>query len=255
MAGRGRLAAKRGARFADRFHPVVRSRDVRVGPAAGMRRPRVPSIRIRAAATARRSHPHGSRRARRRIVRLLMTESLAMAFIAGALSLPVTAVIIFEAHAHLDFWAMSRLAGWPAVRFDGVALVVTAAIALMAGAAAGFLPAWRMARELPWAVLVEQSRNVAPRLGRLRLTLLGAQTALAILAMALALGFSVESRRRFDSPVVTALRKSWRAELRPPRDGGMRLVEGIVSRLESSRPSRNRDRHSAVCRRAPSDGI
>jgi len=170
---------------------------------------------------------------RGRIVRFLMTESLAMAVIAGVLSLPVTAFLIGQAHTRLDFWGMSRLAGWPAVRFDSAAFVMTAAIAFTAGSAAGFLPAWRMAHAPPWSMLVEQRHDLAPRLGRLRLTLLGTQTALAILAIALALGFAVENQRRRDAPVVQALSQSWKAELRLPNERSIGLVENIVSRLES----------------------
>jgi hypothetical protein len=129
---------------------------------------------------------------------------------------------------------MSKLAGGPAVRFDSLALLATAIIALAAGAAAGFLPAWRMAHQFPWAILMDQQRNQAPRLGRLRLALLGAQTAVAILAIALALGFSLESKRRLDSPVIKVLGQSWRATLRLPNDRSMQLVEGIVNRLELS---------------------
>jgi predicted permease len=171
---------------------------------------------------------------RGRVVRFLMTESLVLAAIAGALSVPVTAFVISQIHARLDFWGMPRLAGWPALRFDSVALLATAIIALAAGAAAGFLPAWRMAHQLPWAILIDQRPDKAPRLGRLRLALLGAQTAVAILAVALALGFAVESRRRLDSPVIKVLSQSWRASLRLPNDRSMTLVENIVNRLESS---------------------
>jgi putative ABC transport system permease protein len=171
---------------------------------------------------------------RGRVVRFLMTESLVVAAIAGALSVPVTAFVISQIHARLDFWGMPTLAGWPAVRFDSVALLATAIIALAAGAAAGFLPAWRMAHQLPWNILIDHRPDKAPRLGRLRLALLGAQTAVAILAIALALGFAVESQRRLDSPVVKVLSQSWRATLRLPNDRSMRLVENIVNRLGSS---------------------
>jgi putative ABC transport system permease protein len=171
---------------------------------------------------------------RGRVVRFLMTESLVVAAIAGALSVPVTAFIVSQIHARLDSWGMSRLAGWTAVRFDGVALLATAIIALAAGVAAGFLPAWRMAHQLPWTILMDQRPGKAPPLGRLRLALLGAQTTVAILTIALALGFSVESKRRLDSPVIKVLGRSWRASLRLPGDRSMSLVERIVNRLESS---------------------
>jgi hypothetical protein len=91
-----------------------------------------------------------------------------------------------------------------------------------------------MAHQLPWAILIDQRPGNAPRLGRLRLVLLGAQTAVAILAIALALGFAVESQRRLDSPVIKMLSQSWRASLRLPDGRGMGLVENIVNRLESS---------------------
>ena len=171
---------------------------------------------------------------RGRVVRFLMTESLVVAAIAGALSVPLTALIVSQLHARFDWWGMSALAGWPAVRFDSVALAATAIIALAAGAAAGFLPAWRMAHDLPWTILMDQPSGRAPRLGRLRLALLGAQTAVAILAIALALGFSAESKRRLDSPVIKAFGRSWRANLRLPNERSMKLVENIVKRLELS---------------------
>ena len=171
---------------------------------------------------------------RGRIVRFLMTESLVIAVVAGALSVPVTAFIVTQMHARLDWWGMTKLAGWPAVRFDGSALLVTVAIALASAAAAGFMPAWRMARESPWHILAEHRNGQALRFGRLRLTLLGAQTAAAILAVALALGFSAESKRRLDSPVIQALSQSWRANLRLPNEKSVQLVEGIVQRLESA---------------------
>jgi putative ABC transport system permease protein len=171
---------------------------------------------------------------RGRIVRFLMTESLVVAAIAGALSVPATAFIVSQIHARLDFWGMPKLAGWPAMRFDNVALLATAIIALAAGVAAGFLPAWRMAHQLPWTILIDQRPDKAPRLGRLRLALLGAQTAVAILTIALALGFAAESQRRLNSPVVKVLGQSWKASLRLPNDRSMGLVENIVNRLESS---------------------
>jgi putative ABC transport system permease protein len=170
---------------------------------------------------------------RGRIVRFLMTESMLVAAIAGALSVPTAVFIIFELHARLDWWGTSRLGGWPAMRFDGVAAAATAAITLAAGAAAGFLPAWRMAHQLPWTSLISQRRDAAPRMARLRLALLGAQVAVAALAIALAVGFSVESKRRLDSPVIEYLRQSWRAGLRLPDTRSMKLVENIVARLES----------------------
>lgn len=114
---------------------------------------------------------------RSRVVRQLLTESLVLAVLGGALGVGVGAVILAVAPSVIP---PGLLPAPVTLSFDLRVVGFCAAAALFVGALFGLAPAWR-ARELTSAqAIASDSRTASVRGGRLRETLVAAEVAAAV---------------------------------------------------------------------------
>jgi predicted permease len=139
---------------------------------------------------------------RGRLLRFLLTESVVTALLAGAVSVPLSAGLMWFLHAHLDAVGVSRLWGWPEVRLDRFAVLVAMVLSLASGIFSGLFPAWRTINRDPWPMLAPPRRDSRWPVSRLRLALLATQVALAVPLLIFAIAFSVEGSGRLDAPAV-----------------------------------------------------
>lgn len=139
---------------------------------------------------------------RRRLLRLLLTESMSMAVLSAAVSLPFTVGMIAAIHAALDWWGKPSLGGWSSVQFDGLAVAAAICLGLMSGLLAGIVPAWRLARHEPWAMFAPWRWGRPFWQNRLCFLILAAQMTLAMPLLFFAIAFTTEARSRMDSPTV-----------------------------------------------------
>jgi len=117
---------------------------------------------------------------RRRIVRLILVESLALSVLGGGLGILIAfgGVNAFRAFSPASMPRTSELA------VDGPILLVALAVSLGSGLAAGLLPALRLSSRGPVRALAGGPvRGSSERLGFLRSTLVGAQVALAVILL------------------------------------------------------------------------
>ncbi|MFL5580800.1 MAG: ABC transporter permease [Gemmatimonadaceae bacterium] len=115
-----------------------------------------------------------------RIVRQLLTESLAMAVLGGALGLALGAVLLRV----LVRGAAASLPAFGEIRLDGRALAASVIATLLAGAVAGLLPAWRATRARLGGLGARGS--VGRGAMRARRALVVGQTALSVVLLAVA---------------------------------------------------------------------
>lgn len=115
---------------------------------------------------------------RARIATQLLVESVVLAA-AGGLAGVAVAYAGIEVLLNVGRDAIPRASE---IGIDGPVLAVTAAVALLAGAVSGLLPAWRLARVAPFESLADSSRTATGghRYGRLRSALVVGQVALAL---------------------------------------------------------------------------
>ena len=169
---------------------------------------------------------------RARIVRFAMTETLAITLLSGLLSLPATALALRTFLSSFgDVLGEHRLAGWTSVRFDGTVVVLTMALAVLAGVLAGFVPAWKFASQDPWAMLNSGPFHSVRTADRLRSWLLGAQIGLAGLLLFVAATFSVEGNRRLHAPQVRYFDSTWSLGFTPVTSHPVNEVRNLMERL------------------------
>ncbi len=120
----------------------------------------------------------GARRGR--IVRQLLTESLVLATIGGALGVLVGAGILKAAPSMLP---AGLLPGMVTIAFDARVLAFCAVAALAVGLLFGWAPAWQAAGMSSAQVLAGESRGSTGRGGRIRNLLVVAEVAAAVLLL------------------------------------------------------------------------
>ncbi len=118
----------------------------------------------------------------RRIMRQILTESLVLSCIGGALAVGVAT---WAVHGLVAF-VPSDLAGGADVRLDGWALLFTFAVALLTGVIFGIVPAWLTASADPQAALQAGSTRAtgSVRQGKLRNALVIAEFAMSVILLA-----------------------------------------------------------------------
>lgn len=117
---------------------------------------------------------------RRRIIRQLLTESLLLAGIGGALGLAVGTVILRAAPAMIP---QGLLPTAVTLTFDLRLVVFCALAALVVGLLFGLAPAWHATRIEPAPALGAGSRTATSRGGRLRAILVAGEVATAVLLL------------------------------------------------------------------------
>jgi putative ABC transport system permease protein len=117
---------------------------------------------------------------RRRVIRMLMTESLVLAAIGCALGAGVAAAILSVAPSVLPEGLLPE-----AVRlsFDARVVVFCAATALLVGLLFGLAPAWQASGLSTSAALTSESRSVTDRSGAVRSVLVAAEVATAVVLL------------------------------------------------------------------------
>ncbi|HXB71608.1 MAG TPA: ABC transporter permease [Candidatus Acidoferrales bacterium] len=175
---------------------------------------------------------------RGRLLRFLLTESVVTAVLAGAVSLPLSAGLMWFLHAHLDAVGVSSLWGWSEVRLDRVAVLVAIVLSLASGVFSGWFPAWRTINRNPWPMLAPPRGDSRWAVGRLRLALLATQVALAVPLLIFAIAFSVEGSGRLDSGAVRYFKSSLQVTFTFPNRPSpsardlVNLIQKITSRLQ-----------------------
>ncbi|HEX5475134.1 MAG TPA: ABC transporter permease [Vicinamibacterales bacterium] len=117
---------------------------------------------------------------RRRIVRQLLTESLVLSAIGGALAVAVGAAIIRAAPALIPEGLLP-----PAITltFDARVVAFCAAAAVLVGVIFGIAPAWQALRLSPAQTMTSDLRTTTGDSGRLRSVLVSAEVATAVLLL------------------------------------------------------------------------
>jgi putative ABC transport system permease protein len=170
---------------------------------------------------------------RGRLVRLVVTESIVTALLAGVVSLPLSYGLMAFLHARLDPIGVYRLWGWSYVRLDAFAVLVVVVLSLASGVAAGFYPGWRIVNRNPWPLLAPPPRHNRYSVSRMRLALLSVQLALAALLVCFAGAFTLEGRGRLDNPAVRYFHRAWQISLTlPGRQNRPGLIRMVADRLE-----------------------
>jgi putative ABC transport system permease protein len=117
---------------------------------------------------------------RRRIVRQLLTESLVLSILGGALGLAVGAFILNAAPAVIP---AELLPPSVTLTFDVRVAVFCAATALLVGLLFGFAPAWQATEFSSAQALASDSRTSTGRTGRIRTALVVGQVATAVMLL------------------------------------------------------------------------
>ena len=125
---------------------------------------------------------------RRRIARQLVTESVVVALIGGALGALLAHLFVSAFLA----WGPGGIPRLAEVSLDGRALGFALAVSALTGIGFGLVPAIRSAQVAPARVLVSGRHSAPARVGRLRSGLVVAETAMA-LVLVLAAGLLVNS--------------------------------------------------------------
>jgi putative ABC transport system permease protein len=115
-----------------------------------------------------------------RLMRQLLTESLVLATIGGALGAAVGAGILDVAPLLIP---EGLLPGAVTLSFDLRVVAFCAAAALLVGVLFGLVPAWQAGRLQPVVAMTGESRGVTGRGGRLRGVLVSAEVAAAVLLL------------------------------------------------------------------------
>ncbi|HEU4619465.1 MAG TPA: ABC transporter permease, partial [Gammaproteobacteria bacterium] len=123
---------------------------------------------------------------RRRIVRMLLIENLALAAVGGAAGILVASGLLRLLVDSMPGEIARAIPGWNRIGLDARALAFTAALALGSGVAAGLLPAWTASRGNPNEALKEGARrtSAAPARSRLRSAFVVGQIAAALALVA-----------------------------------------------------------------------
>ena len=115
-----------------------------------------------------------------RILRQMLAESLLLAAMGGALgvALAYAGLRLILARAPVDLPRLDE------VHLDARVLLFASAISMLAGLLCGLLPAWRLARTEPLAIMKSGTRNTEGRgTGRLRSALIGVEVGLSTLCL------------------------------------------------------------------------
>jgi putative ABC transport system permease protein len=117
---------------------------------------------------------------RRRILRQLLTESLMLSAIGGALGLAIGGAILQAAPSVIP---RELLPAGVTLVFDARVVAFSAAAALSVGVLFGFAPAWQATGFVAASVIGADSRTVVGRGGRMRGVLVAGQVATAVLLL------------------------------------------------------------------------
>jgi putative ABC transport system permease protein len=115
-----------------------------------------------------------------RIVRQLLTESLVLAALGGALGMAVGKAILDVAPALIPAGLLPPAV---ALTFDSRVMMFCAFAAMTVGVLFGLLPAWQMRGTSPMHAMVADSRSITSGAGIFRSVLAGGQIAAAVLLM------------------------------------------------------------------------
>ncbi|RPJ53907.1 MAG: ABC transporter permease [Acidobacteria bacterium] len=117
---------------------------------------------------------------RRRVIRQLLTESLVLAVIGGALGLALGAGILHIAPSVIP---QGLLPTGLALTFDAQVIAFCAVTALLVGLLFGLIPAWQATQFSSADVIAPGSRTVTGRGGRIRYVLVAGQVATAVVLL------------------------------------------------------------------------
>lgn len=117
---------------------------------------------------------------RSRIVRQLLTESLVLATLGGALGTALGAVILKVAPSFVPVGVLPAAA---TITFDGRVAVFCAAATLIVGILFGLVPAWQATRPSLLHTISSESRSSTRRGGRFRNVLVAAEVAAAVVLL------------------------------------------------------------------------
>jgi predicted permease len=168
---------------------------------------------------------------RRRLIGQMMTESVLLALIGGAIAI----VIAFWAGGPLRTALLSNIS-WSATVVDARLVVVAGALAVLAGSAAGLVPATIGLRQDVLSALKAGSSESGRARSTLRVSLLVTQSALCMLMLAAA-GMFVQSLRKardfdlgFDTDrLITVQLWAVPPDLREPTVARIRALPTVVS--------------------------
>ena len=173
---------------------------------------------------------------RRRLVRQLLTESVLLALVGGALGV----VVATQTFPLLDLLVPRALAGLSRVTLDWRVLTVTAVLSGLTGVLFGLAPAWRASRiEHAIASTQQFGRGVVRGGSRLRSALVVGQIALAT-ALLIGAGLFVQSLRSarnvplgFDPTLVTTLRLQLPRQAYADLAKRNQFVEDVLERVRA----------------------
>jgi putative ABC transport system permease protein len=117
---------------------------------------------------------------RRRVIRQLLTESLVLAILGGALGLAAGAAILNAAPSMIP---LELLPAAVTLTFDGRVVAFCAATALLVGLLFGLLPAWQATELSSSHVIASDSRTATGRGGKVRALLVIGQVATAVMLL------------------------------------------------------------------------